>query len=235
MKSPQRLKVAIIGGGIAGAEVVRNALPGPYDITLIEPKSQIECQALYPEYLAGKASLEDLTAPLKPFCDRVGAELLNEKALCLERTRVLCDKSQVDFDVAVIATGASQNYFGIKGIESTFSVNTLDETERAKKFLEKEEPKRIAIIGSGLTGVETACALRESIEAEIHIIEAKSRILPQFSENVSTIMEKALAEMGINLLSSARVKELKEDGITLSDGPNLGCDMAIWTAGIKPT
>ncbi len=55
MKSPQRLKVAIIGGGIAGAEVVRTALPGSYDIALIEPKSQIECQALYPEYLAGNA------------------------------------------------------------------------------------------------------------------------------------------------------------------------------------
>jgi NADH dehydrogenase len=71
MRSSSQLKIAVIGGGIAGAEVVRNALPRYLDITLIEPKSQIECQALYPEYLAGAARLEDLTAPLKPFCDRM--------------------------------------------------------------------------------------------------------------------------------------------------------------------
>ncbi len=234
MKLPSKLKVAIIGGGIAGAEVVRNALPGPFDITLIEPKSQIECQALYPEYLVGNASLDDLTAPLKPFCNGVGAELLSERALHLERNRVVCDKSQVEFDLAVIAVGASQNYFGLKGIEKTFSVNTLDETMRAKRFLEKEQPKRIAVIGSGLTGIETACALKERHEAEICVIEAKSRILPQFSEDISSLVQKTISEMGIKLLPSVSVKEVKDDSINLSDGSTLDCDMAIWTAGIKP-
>ena len=75
------MKVAIIGGGIVGAELLRNALPGPFEITLIEPKQQIECQALYPEYLAGIVEIEDVTAPLKPFCERVGATIVNEHAV----------------------------------------------------------------------------------------------------------------------------------------------------------
>ncbi|MGB4679617.1 MAG: pyridine nucleotide-disulfide oxidoreductase, partial [Methanothrix sp.] len=67
------MKVAVIGGGIAGAELIRVAAPCPLEFTLIEPKKQIEMQALYPEYLGGVARLQDLAAPLKPFCERVGA------------------------------------------------------------------------------------------------------------------------------------------------------------------
>jgi len=235
MRTSSQLKVAVIGGGIAGAEVVRNAPQRQLEITLIEPKGQIECQALYPEYLAGAARLEDLTAPLKPFCDRMGARLINERAISMETNLIVCEKSRIEFDVAVVATGAAQNYFGVKGADRSFSVNSLQETERAKRFLEKEKPKRIAIIGSGLTGVETACALKERIDADIRIIEAKNRVLPQFSENISSIINKTLLEKGIDTLVSARVSEMKDECILFSDGSTLDCEMAFWTAGIKPS
>jgi NADH dehydrogenase len=147
---------------------------------------------------------------------------------------LISEKNQIEFDVAVIATGAAQNYFCIKGAERSFSVNSLSETERAKRFLKKEEPKKIAIIGSGLTGIETACALKESIDADIHIVEAKDRVLPQFSENISSLINRVLLEKGIDILISARVKEIKEEGVVFFDGSTLDCEMAIWTAGIKP-
>jgi len=234
MSDHSRLKVAVIGGGIAGAELIRKALPGPYDITLIEPKNQIECQALYPEYIACNASLDDLVAPLKPFCDRVGAELINEHAVSLEESKVVCDKSIVEYDLAIIATGAVQNYFGIRGAEKAFSVNTFSGAMRARDYLERKSPEQIVIIGSGLTGVETACALSDSLNADIHVVETKNRLLPQFSENVSSLIEKTLSRKGVKTLVSMRVQEICDDSILFSDGESLECDMAIWTGGIKP-
>jgi len=228
------LKVAIIGGGIAGAELLRNALPGPSEITLIEPKQQIECQALYPEYLAGIVRIEDLTAPLKPFCERVGARFVNERAIRLEKNLVICNKSQIEYDLAIIATGAVQNYFGILGADRTFSVNTLDGIIKARDFLERRKPDKIAIIGAGLTGIEIACNLTESIDASIYLVETKTRLIPQFSENVSCMIEKTLSEKGVKTLLSTKVQEIEEDRIILSDGRSMECDMAIWTAGIKP-
>jgi NADH dehydrogenase len=231
------MKVAVIGGGVAGAELVRTALPGPLDITLIEPKRQIELQALFPEYLAGLARIQDLAAPLAPFCDRVGATFLNERALRLEKKAVVCEHSHVEFDLAVVAAGASQNYFGIKGQEHTFSINTLEETKRARRFVEDRNPERIMIMGSGLTGVEAACVLAESLDASIYIVEARERILPQFSPNTSALIEKALSRKGVNILTSAEVREVKEDCILFADSSDtcLDCDMAIWTAGVKPS
>jgi NADH dehydrogenase len=229
------MKVVVIGGGVAGAELIRVATPGPLEFTLIEPKKQIELQALYPEYIGGLTRLKELTAPLKPFCERVGAVHLSERALSLEKGAVICEHSRVEFDYAVIATGAAQNYFGIKGIEHTFSINTLEETIKARRFVEDNNPERIMIMGSGLTGVETACVLAEGLDASIYVIEAKDRVLPQFSAVTSALIEKALSKKGVNVLTNSAVSEVKEDSIIFADGSSLDCDMAIWTAGIKPT
>lgn len=234
MGKHSRPRIAVIGGGIAGAELIRKALPGPYDITLIEPKNQLECQALYPEYIAGSACLEDLVAPLKPFCDRVGAELINEHAVSLKGNRVICDKSTVEYDLAVIATGAVQNCFGIHGADKAFTVNTFSGAMRARDYIERRSPEKIVIIGSGLTGVETACALSDSSNANIYVVETKDRLLPQFSENVSSLIEKTLSKKGVETLVSMRVQEIRDDSILFPNGQSLECDMAIWTGGIKP-
>ncbi len=228
------MKVAVIGGGVAGAELIRVASPGPIEFTLIEPKRQIELQALYPEYLGGLARLQELTAPLKPFCDRVGAQLIGEKALRLEDNAVICEHTLVEYDLLVIAAGAAQNYFGLNGIEHTFSINTLEDAKKARRFIEDRYPERIMIMGSGLTGVETACVLSEGLESSIYIIEAKDRVLPQFSPATSKLIEKALSKKGVNILTSAMIDEVREDSIVFADGSTLDCDMAIWTAGIKP-
>lgn len=228
------MKVAVIGGGVAGAELIRVASPGPIEFTLIEPKRQIELQALYPEYLGGLARLQELAAPLKPFCDRAGAELVNDNALHIEGRAVVCEHARVEYDMLVIAVGAAQNYFGLKGTEHTFSINTLEEAKRARRFIEDKYPERIMIMGSGLTGVETACVLSESLESSIYIIEAKDRVLPQFSPATSKLIEKALSKKGVNILTSATISEVKEDSIVFADGSSLDCDMAIWTAGVKP-
>jgi NADH:quinone reductase (non-electrogenic) len=227
-------KVVVIGGGVAGVELIRVASAGHLDFTLIEPKNRIELQALYPEYLGGLARLNELTAPLQPFCDRIGAQFVNERAFCLDNKTVQCERSHVDFDIAVIATGASQNYYGIQGAESTFSINTLDETIKARRFIEDKNPERIMIIGSGLTGVEAACILAESLDASVYVIEARDRVLPQFSSQTSVLIENVLAKKGVNVLTSVQVREVKQDCILFSDGACLDCDMAIWTAGLKP-
>ncbi len=177
------VRLVVVGGGIAGAELVRTASSKKaLEVTLIEPKPRLEVQALYPELLVGKAKVEDIIAPLYPFCQRVGADFINDRALSLEKGRVICTKQQVEYDVLVIAVGAQQNYFGIEGAEQTFSINTLDETIGARQFIERRNPKRIIVIGSGLTGVETASVLADSLNSSVSLIEAKDRLLPKFIE-----------------------------------------------------
>ena len=230
-----RIRLVVIGGGIAGAELVRTASSKKaLDITLIDPKPRLEVQALYPEYLVGKAKVEDMTAPLYPFCQRVGANFINDHALNLSDGKVICTRWEVEYDVLVIAVGTQQDYFGIEGAEKAFSINTLDETISARQFMEQKSPERIIVIGSGLTGVETASVLADNLDASICLIEAKDRLLPQFPPAVSSHVQKWLSSKDVKLLTCTTVSKVSQEMVTFSDGTSMDCDMAIWTTGIKP-
>lgn len=229
------IRVTIVGGGIAGAEMIRLAAgKAGLSLTLIEPKHQVECQALYPDYLGGLVRIEDLTAPLWPFCERSGAKLVNDRAIRLEDNRIVCKNHVVDFDLVVVATGADQNYFGVPGADNAFSINTFEETLRARRFIEDRSPDRIMIIGSGLTGIEAASVLADGLESSIYIVEMMDRLLPSFPKNVSALVNRILYKKGVNIMTCAQVKEVCPDSIRFADGSSLDCDMAIWTTGIKP-
>jgi len=105
----------VIGGGIAGAELVRTASSKKtLDITLIDPKPCLEVQALYPEYLVGKAKVEDMTAPLYPFCQR-GANFINDLALNVKDGRVICTRCEVEYDVLVNSSRNPTELFWHRG------------------------------------------------------------------------------------------------------------------------
>jgi NADH dehydrogenase len=230
-----RIRLVVIGGGISGAELVRTASSKKaLNITLIEPKLRLEVQALYPEYLVDKAKIEDLTAPLYPFCQRVGANFINDRAIGLRNDRVICTHCEEEYDVLVIAVGTQQEYFGVEGAERAFSINTLDKAIGARQFIERKSPERIMVIGSGLTGVETASVLADSLEASIFLIEAKDRVLPQFPHGVSSRIQKWLSSKDVKLLTCTSVSKVGQEVITFSNGTSMECDMVIWTAGIKP-
>ncbi|UEC43144.1 MAG: NADH dehydrogenase [Methanothrix sp.] len=231
------LRVVIVGGGMGGAEVVRNAATREgLELVVVEPKDVIECQALYPDYLGGRVEVDDVVAPLDPFCRKMGAVHLKDRAVKVDLAdkRVLCEKSDLDYDLLVLAPGAVQNYFGIEGAQKAFTINTLEETVRARRFVEEERPERIAIIGSGPTGIETACLLAEGGSFKIYIVEMMDRPLPTLSKNASILMEKILEGKGMELLTSRRVEAIRDDGVAFSDGGRLDADMTIWTAGVRP-
>ncbi len=231
------LRVVVVGGGIGGAELVRNAATKEgLELVLVEPKDRIECQALYPDYLGGMIEIEDMTAPLDPFCKKMNAVHLKDRALRIDFAdkRVVCEKDDLDYDILVLAPGAVQNYFGVEGAEKAFSINTLEDTLRARRFVEKNRPKKIAVIGSGPTGIETACFLAENTDCTIYVIEMMDRLLPTLSKNASILMDKILGGKGVEVLTKKQVDSIRDEGVSFADGSKLDCDMAIWTAGIRP-
>jgi len=231
------LRVVVVGGGIGGAELVRNAATKEgLDLVLVEPKERIECQALYPDYLGGDIEIEDMTAPLDPFCKKMDAIHVRDRALRIDFAdrRVVCERNDLNYDILVLAPGAVQNYFGVEGAEKAFSINSLEDTVKARRFVEKTRPKKIAVIGSGPTGIETACFLADNTDCKISVVEMMDRLLPTLSKNASILMEKILAGKGVEVLTNRQVASIREGGVTFADGSSLDCEMTIWTAGIRP-
>ena len=71
-----------------------------------------------------------------------------------------------------------------------------------------EQPKRITIIGAGAIGVEFAYFFN-SFGTEVNLIEMMPRILPVEDAEISDLLAKSFKKQGINLLTGAKVTEVK--------------------------
>jgi dihydrolipoamide dehydrogenase len=103
----------------------------------------------------------------------------------------------------VVATGsAPKSLPGVEIDEARIVSNT-----GALQF--KEIPASLIVIGAGAVGVEFA-SLYRMLGSEVTLIEALPRILPLEDEEISTILDAALAEQGMKILTGARVGEVKK-------------------------
>ena len=71
---------------------------------------------------------------------------------------------RVPYDQLVIATGARCDHAGIAGasLPHVFTLHTLDDAERMRRFVREQRPKRAVVVGAGYIGVEAADALRRN-------------------------------------------------------------------------
>lgn len=110
----------------------------------------------------------------------------------------------------ILATGSVSATIPVEGIDSK-RVLTSDD------ILDLEYvPKKMAVIGGGVIGVELGQAL-SSFGTEVEIIEMTDRILPIMDEEVSESLNKALTKSGIKVHTDTQLTRVEEtsDGLRL--------------------
>ena len=75
----------------------------------------------------------------------------------------------------------------------------------------KSLPGKLVVVGAGYIGLELGTAFAK-LGSAVHIVEAQSRILPQYDAELTQPVAKRLAELGITVLTGARVKRLSAKG-----------------------
>jgi len=100
-----------------------------------------------------------------------------------------------------------------------------------------ELPKRLLVLGGGVVGVEMGQALRRLGVAEVTIIEALDRLLPNEEPFVGDELAAALRADGIAVELGARAERVDRDGaggeisMTLADGRTLAGDELLVAVG----
>jgi NADH oxidase (H2O2-forming) len=232
----------IVGNGIAGltaAQVIRK-FGHDIDVAIVsEEKHPAYSPCVFPNYISGEIrrdrvflnSHEDyLKMGIHPiFGKRVLGIYTDEKNLLLE------DGNLLQYDKLVIATGSEPMIPGIDGVEKkgVFALKTLKDVDGFLAY-----PKRkIAILGAGFIGVETAMALRIR-SYDVTLIESSDRVLPAaFDEGPARIIETALRERGVKILTGEEVTKILGDdearGVEVG-GREIGCDAVVLATGMKP-
>ena len=168
----------------------------------------------------------------------------------------------IHYDDLVLAAGATTNFFGNKNIEaSALPMKSVSESMRLRNTilqnLERAETEdnearkqalmNIAIVGGGPSGVEIAGVLAEMKQTilprdypdldtscmHIYLINATPRLLGAMSERSSREAERALKELGVEVMTNCMVTDYVDKELVLKDGQRIPAETVIWVSGIK--
>lgn len=143
------------------------------------------------------------------------------------------------YDKLMIASGAREIIPPIKNIdlENVVTLKSMDDGNKLRELMSKEENKKIAIIGAGFIGLEAAEAAKHRGK-EVTVIQLQDRVLQEvFDKDITDLLEEELRENGVNLLLSETVTELIGDGKVSKVKTNkreIEADIVILATGVKP-
>ena len=254
-----RPKVVILGAGFGGLTAAR-ALDSIADVTLVDRHNfQTFLPLLYQVSTAGLAA-DHVAYPVRGALRKTKVKFRMGSPISVDHKNksVKLDSSEVlDFDYLIVALGSATNDFGIAGVaENTLGMKTVNEalairSEIMRRFedlcrFEDDTKFSIAVVGGGPTGVEMAGAIAElkrgpltsdSAEAakniDVYLVEAGPRVLPALSPKLSERTKKDLEKLGVKVLTSAAVKEVKPRQIIFADGSKIPSEVTVWAAGVK--
>jgi NADPH-dependent 2,4-dienoyl-CoA reductase/sulfur reductase-like enzyme len=143
------------------------------------------------------------------------------------------------YDFLVIATGSSPLKPPISGIDGPgiFTLWTVPDTDRIKKFIADRKPERAAVIGGGFIGLEMAENLH-ALGLQVTIVEMLDQVMAPVDFEMAQLIHENLKMNGVRLELGNGVRQFdSREGvteITLQDGKILEADIVILSIGVRP-
>lgn len=104
----------------------------------------------------------------------------------------------------------------------------------------------IAVVGAGISGIETSAELAYFIREDalllgldpsavrIKLFNANKRLFLEGPAKIGLKLERSLDACGVTTLHGSRVLQEKEGVLTLSNGETMSVGLCVWTLGLLP-
>ncbi len=177
-----------------------------------------------------------------------------------QRKVILENGDALEYDRLILATGATDSYFGhdewrahapgLKTLEDAFEIRhrillAFENAERESDPVKRAAWLTFVVIGAGATGVEMAGTLAEIARhtlkgefrrfdprnARIVLVEAKDRVLPPYPSDLSERARIQLERLGVTVWLGRHVTGIDAGGVQLG-GDRLEAKTVVWCAGI---
>jgi NADPH-dependent 2,4-dienoyl-CoA reductase/sulfur reductase-like enzyme/peroxiredoxin family protein/rhodanese-related sulfurtransferase/TusA-related sulfurtransferase len=246
------MKTVIVGGVAGGATAAARLrrLDEHQEIILFERGSYISfANCGLPYYIGGEIkdrSKLTLQTP-ESFNERFNVDVrINNEALSIDPKgkKVIVKDHKLgktyfeEYDKLILSPGAAPVRPNIEGIdnERVFTLRNIPDTYKIKDFIEREHPKKAAVIGGGYIGVEMADNLH-SAGLNVTIVEFADHVIAPLDYEMACDVHNHIREKGVELILKDGVKAVRPNGngITLTlGGKEIDCDMAILCVGVRP-
>lgn len=141
----------------------------------------------------------------KRYTEELGVDVFIGSAQFSSRDTVTVGDLELKFRRAVIATGARAAELPIEGLkEAGFLSNET-------VFELTEQPKRLAVIGSGPIGCELAQAF-QNLGTEVTVIEMASQVLGREDRDATRVVEEQMQRDGVTFRMNATTQRVERDG-----------------------
>ena len=232
-------RIVIIGCGFAGLKFLKKINSSKYQVVLIDKKNYHTFQPLLYQVASSGLEPDSIVYPIRKIFKgkkNFFFRMAETESIDVDNKIVSTSIGQVKYDILIIATGATSNYFGMKNIQKysmpmkevvealnlrSLIIQNFEEALNTNDLEERERLMNFIIVGAGPTGIELAGALAELKthvlpsdypdldirRMQIHIIEADKRVLANMSKESSIKAEKYLKKKGINVWLNTLVKD----------------------------
>ncbi|TDD15318.1 nitrite reductase large subunit [Kribbella turkmenica] len=219
-------KIVIIGGGMAGRRLA-GLLPS-YDVTVLGDEGSYNRGRLT-EYVAGRAA--------EPV---VGDEAPVTVARVDRARRVVADTAGREwaYDRLVFATGATPVV--PEGVPDAAGIHTLRSAADARSIVDHvSRVRRAVVLGGGVLGVETACALRERGVAVTVVHDGETLLDKTIRLTAGRRITRAVRELGAEVLlnaslEGAETRDKSFRALRLRGGRQVFGDLLVVACGVKP-
>lgn len=242
----------IIVGGVAGGATAAARLrriSEDVEIVLVERGEYISFANCGLPYYIGE-TIKDrsklLVQTVKGMSDRFNLDIRNlSEVLCVDpKNKKVTIKNlqsgkeyKESYDKLLLSPGAKPIIPPIPGLsenEVLFTLRNIPDTDKIKKYIDTNHPKKAIVIGGGFIGIEMAENLLER-GIEVTIIEMTKQIMAPIDLEMASILHGNIKEKGVNLILENGVQAFANKGkkVILSDGTEIETDMTILSIGVK--
>jgi NADH:ubiquinone reductase (H+-translocating) len=265
VSGPLRKRVAIIGAGFAGLNAAKRlGRSRALDITVIDRRNYHLFQPLLYQVAMAGLSPAEIAAPIRSLLRGLPSVTVIQgdvREIDVAGRRVVCDFGTVDYDYAIVATGAQHTYFGqerwerfapgLKTLEQATEIRrrVLTAFELAERETDPERRKQwltFVIVGGGPTGVELAGAIGEMSRftlardfrridpklTRVILIEAGPVILPSFAPALASRAARSLEALGVQIWVDSKVTEIDATGVQVGQ-ERIRTGTVLWAAGVR--
>lgn len=243
-------KIVILGAGYAGIFLCTNISSKLKDVAEISLVDRNDYHQLMQEIhlvASGFRTAEQLKIPVSSLLEGKKVKFIqsNVKKILPDKSTVILDSEEIEYDELIICLGSSTKYFNILGADKyTLPLRSIYDAsvihDHISKIIAEDKKNNIVIVGAGATGISLAGALAEMInlsrnkdDVKVNIVEATSTILSGWDEKIKNKVEDILKKKGVRIFHNSLVEKVEENTLFLKDGLQIDSSLIIWTAGVR--
>lgn len=260
------MRVIIAGCGFAGLKLARSLVnKKDIDVLLIDKNNYHQFQPLFYQVATAGLDASNISFPLRKVFQKaknIRLRVTSVKEIVPAENKIITGIGDFNYDVLVLATGATTNFFGNKVLEAnafpmkstaealTVRHHIIDNFEDALITKDEEElaaRMTFVIVGGGPTGVELSGAIAEMRKyilpkdypeldfnkMKIILVEGSPETLAVMSDKSSEQSQKYLTSLGVTVKTKTVVKDYDGDIAALSNGETIKTKTVLWAAGVK--